>query len=109
ILVETDLANAEHVGPVQKFRNDGQHFLCQFDILRLLRVDAEPGKMRQAEFGGSLWLMLRELAKIIVKPMHRTPIKSRPKRRLAHGLTARRDHVEIIVSDAANHVSMRFD
>src|SRR5205085_1818340 len=70
VLVETDLSDAEHIWPIQKVRNDTDDFLRQFNVLSFLRIDAQPGKMDQTEFGSPFWLVLRQLAEVIVKTVH---------------------------------------
>ena len=46
IPIQADLADAEHVWLVQKFRNNGKDLASQRQILRFLGVDAQPAIMR---------------------------------------------------------------
>ena len=43
VLVEPDLADPQHARPIEKLGNHRDHFPRQRDVLRLLRVDAQPG------------------------------------------------------------------
>jgi hypothetical protein len=65
--------------------------------------------MREAEFGRAFWLMVRELAKVIVEPRHRASIEPGPEGRFADGLATGSAHSDVIVSDPADHVCVGFD
>jgi len=68
ILVLADFADSQHIGTVEKFRDERDDLPGQRHILRLLGIDAKPGEMGQAEPRGPLRLMLGQLAEIIVNP-----------------------------------------
>ena len=67
ILVQPDFTDAEHVGLVEEFWDQGDDIRGQRDVLGLLGVDAQPCEMRQAKFRGPLRLVLGQLAEVIVK------------------------------------------
>ena len=81
VFVQPDFADAQHIRPIQKLRNERDHILRQFRVLGFLGIDAEPGEMRQAEFRGALRLVVRQLAKIIVKALRRCCGHSPPRKR----------------------------
>ena len=109
VLVEPNLTDPEYGWSIQKFRDDCDHFFRELYILRFFRVDAEPREMRKAEFCGALRFMFRELAKIIIKSMHRTAIETGPKCRFTDRLAASRYHIQIIVGDSTYHVTVWLD
>ena len=65
--------------------------------------------MRQAELRRALRLEVGELAEVIVEALRAAAIEARPERRLTNRGAARRGHRDVIVRDAADHVSVRFD
>ena len=83
VLVEADLADAEHVGLLQILGNQGDDFARQLDVLRFLGVDAQPGIMADAEQGGPFRLDLGEMAEVIAEPLGGAAIEPRPEGRLA--------------------------
>ena len=109
VAVEPDFTDAEHVGLGQKFRDHRQHIGREREVFGFLRVDAEPGKMRQEKLRRARRLVVGQLAEVIAKSIRRAAVKSRPKRRLADRRTSGRDHRLIIVGRAADHVAVRFD
>jgi len=109
VFVKADFADAENVGAVEKFGNDGEYVVGELEIFRFLGVDAEPGKVGQAEFGGAFGFVLRELTKVIVKTVGGTAVESSPKSWFANGLATGGDHVDVVVRGSAHHMRMRFD
>jgi len=109
IFVQPDFADAQHIGPVEELRDDGEHVVREFQILGFLGIDAKPGKMRQTKLRGALRLVFRELAKIIVKAISGTAVEAGPERGLADRLATGGRHSDIIISDPADHVRMRLD
>ena len=49
VLVQADLADAQHVGLVEELGDHGDHLARQRDVLGLLGVDAQPGVVLDAE------------------------------------------------------------
>ena len=109
ILVQPDLADAEHRGPFEKLRDDPDNLLRKLRVLGLLRVDAQPAKMRQPKLRRALRLVVGELAEVVVEAVDGRAVEARPEGRLAHGGAPGGDHVLIVVSRAADHVAVRFD
>jgi hypothetical protein len=109
VFVQPDFADAEHIGAIEKLRDQGDHVLRQLYVLRFLRIDAQPGEMREKELGGALRLVIRELAKVIVKTLRPAAVVSGPKGRLANGAAAGGDHRLVVVRHPADHVSVGFD
>src|ERR1051326_7409844 len=109
IFVQSDFSDAKDVRALKESRNNCNDLFSQFHVLRFLRIDAEPREMRQTEFRRALGLMLRKLAKVIVKAIRRAAIESRPERRFANRLATRDRHSHIIIRDPADHVRVRFD
>src|SRR5262249_25499346 len=91
------------------FGNQGDDFPGELHVLGFLGVDAQPGEMRQTEFGGALRFVIGELAEVIVEAFRPAAIVARPKGGFADGLAAGGDHRLVIVSHAADHVSVGFD
>src|SRR5205823_4859267 len=81
----------------------------QADVLRLLRVDAQPTEMLNAVLPGALRLDFRELPEIIAKALHRAAVKPRPKRRLAQRHAPHPRQRVIVVGDPRHHVNMWVD
>ena len=67
VLVQADLADAQHVRPLEKLGDHRDHFAREADVLRLLGVDAQPAVMLDVELRRPLRLVLGELAEVIVK------------------------------------------
>jgi len=109
VLVEPDFADAQDVRTVEELRNQGDDVFGQLDVLGFLGIDAEPGKMGEAEPGGALRLVFGELPEIVLKPGRRPAVEARPERRLANGPASRQRHVRVIVGDAADHVGVGFE
>src|SRR5450432_485581 len=79
---------------------DGFHdycFLRKLHILGPLGIDAEPEEMFQAELGGAFWLVLGELAEIIVEAVYGTAVEARPERRLANRLATGERHAFVVI------------
>ena len=109
VLVEADLADAEHVGLVEELGDDGDDFARQLDVLGFLGVDAQPGVMADAELGGPLRLDLGEMAEVIAKALGGAAIEPGPEGRLADGDAAALGHAMVVVGDAGDHVDVRVD
>ena len=109
IFVQPDFANPEHVGFVEEFGDQRDDVRGQFDVLGFLRVNAQPGEMRQSELRGAIRLMLGQLAEVIVEAVGGRTVKAGPERRLANSLATGGDHGPIIVGRPADHVSVGFD
>ena len=67
ILVESDFTDSKNCWAIDEFGNDRQDFIRQFYIFRFLWVNAQPGVMLQAKFGGTLRFKISQLAEVIVK------------------------------------------
>ena len=106
---EPDFTDAEHVGLGQKLGDHRQHVGREREVFGFLRVDAEPGKMRQEKLRRARRLVVGQLAEVIAKSIRRAAVKSRPKRGLADRRAPGRDHRLIVVGRAADHVAVRFD
>jgi hypothetical protein len=65
--------------------------------------------MGQAELRGPFGFVLGQLAKIIVKTIDGAAVETSPKGGLAYGGATGSGHADVIVSDATDHVRVRFD
>ena len=104
VLVEADFADAEDGGFVEKVGDDRHDFAGKDGVIRLLRVDAQPTKMRDSIFGGPLGFVFGELAVVIVKALRRGPVVAGPKGGLANGSAAGHGHGLVVGGGATNHV-----
>ena len=109
ILVEPNLADAQHAGLLEKLGNHGDDFAGKGDILGFFGIDAEPAIVLDAKLGRPLGLDFDKLPKIIAKSLDAAPIEAGPKSRLAHGDATALRHALIIVGHAGDHVNMRVD
>ena len=62
-----------------------------------------------AEFRGALWLVVGELAKVIVETVDAAAVVAGPEGGFANAGAAGGDHVDVIVSHATDHVAVRLD
>ena len=85
ILVQPDLADADHVRTFEKFRDERDDVAREFHVLGLFGIDAKPTEVWQAELRGALGFVFSQLAEVVVKPVRRTAIKARPECRLTNG------------------------
>jgi len=109
VLVQTDFANAQDVGPIEELRNEGDDLARQADVLGLLGVDAQPGVVLDAELGGAFGLELGQMAEVVAEPFGGAAIETGPERRLANGDAAALSHALIVVGHARDHVDVRVD
>ena len=109
ILVQPDLADPEHAGPVEELRDDPDDILGELHILGFLGVDAEPAEVRQAVLGGTGRLVFGELAEVVAEAVHRRAVVAGPEGGFAYGGAAGGDHVEVVIRGAADHVAVGFD
>ena len=109
VLVEPDLADAQHARPVEKLRDHRDHFARQRDVLRLLGVDAQPGEMLNAVPAGPLRLERRELLEVVAKPVDAAAVVAGPKRRLAHRHAAHLGERLVVVRRPRDHVDVGVD
>ena len=65
--------------------------------------------MLDAEFGGTLWLVVGELAVVVMKTLRRSTVKAGPEGRFADDLAAGEGHGLVVVSGATDHVGVWFD
>ena len=109
VLVEADLADAEHRRGLQEFRDQREDVGGERHVFGFLGVDAQPGVMRQAVLGGALGLMLRQLAEVVVEAVGGLAVEAGPEGGLADRGAAGEGHGLIVVGGAAHHVAVRFD
>ena len=109
VLVQADLADAQHAGRVEELGDHGDHLARQADVLGLLGVDAQPGVMPHAVPAGPLGLELGQLAEVIAKAVDGAAIEAGPEGRLAHGDAAHLGQRLVVVGDARDHVDVRID
>ena len=89
--------------------DNGDDLFGKFHLFSFLGVDAQPGEMRQTEFGSAFRLVLGELAKVIVKAVDGTAVEPGPEGRFANRQASRRGDFHVVIGDAADHVGVRFD
>ncbi len=109
VLVQADLADAEHVGPIEELGDHGDHLAGQLDVLGLLGVDAQPGVMADAELGGPFRLDLGQVAEVVAEAVDGAAVEAGPEGRLADGDAAALGHAVVVVGDAGDHVDVRID
>ena len=109
VLVQADLADPQHAGPIQELGDHRDHLAGQRHVLGFLGVDAEPAQVGDPELRGPADLELGQLPEIIAKPLDARAIKPRPKRRLGHHHAPGQRHPLVVVGGAADHVDVRVD
>ena len=109
IFIETDLADPEHVGGVEKARNQAHHLAREAGIVGLLRIDAEPGEMFDAGFCGAFWFVFGELAEVVVESAGGRAVEAGPERRLADDLAAGDREFFVVIRRPADHVGVWLD
>ena len=109
VLVQADLADPEHVRAVEELGDDADDVRGERDVLRFLRIDAQPAEVRQSVACGAGGLEFGELTEIVAEAVDRGAVESGPERGLADGGTAGGDHVDVVVRRAADHVAVGFD
>ena len=78
VLVEADLADAEHGGAVEELGDDRHDLAGEAGVVGFLRVDAEPAEVRDAELGGALRFVVGELAEVVVEALGRGAVEAGP-------------------------------
>ena len=109
IFVEADFADAEDVGTFKQRGNDFKDVIGEGDVFGFLRVDAKPGVVLEAEFGGAFGFVFGELTEIIVKAVGAAAVEAGPESGFANGFATGEGHGLVIVGGAADHVAVRFD
>jgi hypothetical protein len=109
IFVEADFADAEDVRAFEKRRDEMEDVFGEGDVFGFLRIDAEPGVVLEAKFGGALGFVLGELEEVIVEAVSAAAVKAGPESRFANGFATGNGHGLVIVGGAADHVAVRFD
>jgi hypothetical protein len=109
VFVEADLADAEDAGFVDELGDEGDDVVRQLQILRFLRIDAQPAVVLDAELGGALRLILGDLAEVVVEAVGAGTVKACPEGGFADGLTTGDGHALVVVRGAADHVAVGFD
>src|SRR4051812_21086160 len=90
-------------------RDHRDHFPRELDVFRLLRIDAQPGKVLYSIPAGALGLERDQLLKIVPKPIDTPPVIPRPKRRFAYRNAAHLRDQLVIVCRSRHHVYMWID
>ncbi len=106
ILVQSDLADSQDVGAVQKLRDHRQHFARERNVLSFLRVDAQPSEVLNPELSGTLGLRLGQLPKVIAKTIDAAPVKTGPESRFTKGNAPHLGQRFIVVRSPRNHVNV---
>ncbi|TXT35189.1 MAG: hypothetical protein FD138_1469 [Planctomycetota bacterium] len=109
VLVEPDLADAEHSRLVDELRDHLDDFTREFDVFGFLGVDAEPSVVLDAGPTGALRLEFGELPEVVAEAVHTATIEAGPERRLADGHAAHPSNPLVVVGHAGNHVDVRVD
>ena len=86
-----------------------QNVVGEGNVFGFLRVDAEPGVMLEAEFGGALGFVFGELEEVIVEAIRAAAVEAGPESRFANGFATGDGHGLVIVGGAADHVAVGFD
>lgn len=109
IFVEADFADAEDVGTFEQRGNEMEDVLGERDVFGFFGVDAKPGVVLEAKFGGALGFVFGELAEVIVESVGAAAVETGPKGGFANGFATCRRHGLVIVGGAADHVAVGFD
>src|SRR5690606_16196015 len=109
IPVQPNLTDAENVRSVEKLGNHLEHGACESEVLGLLRIEAEPAIMRQAEFRGACRFVRSQLPVVVTEAVNRPAVEPGPEGGFTDCHATRRDHGEVIVRRPAHHVAVRFD
>ena len=105
VLVQPDLADAEHARVVEQRGDELDHLARQLDVLGFLGVDAEPAVVVDAVLRGALRLEVGELLEVGREGLGR-PVVARPERRLRDQPAAGERQVLVIVRRARAHMGM---
>ena len=106
VSVEADLADAEDVGAGEEGGDEGEDFAGEDEVVGFLGVDAEPGEVGEMVACGAAWLVVCELAEVVVEALGAGAVEAGPEGGLADGDAACHDHGEVVVGDAADHVGV---
>ena len=106
VLVEADFADAEDVGLVEEFGDEGDHFARQGDVFGLLGVDAEPAVVADAEQGGAFRLDFGEVAEVVAEALGGAAVEPGPEGRLADRRAAAQGHAVVVVGGPRDHVDV---
>ena len=109
VFVQPNFTDAQHIGALEKLGDDPEHVPRKSHVFGFLRIDAEPGEMRERELRGALGLIVGELAKVVVKAVNAAAVKAGPEGGLANGGAPRKTHGFIVVGGPADHVCVRLD
>ena len=109
VLVEADLADPEHALAREELRDELDDLAREDRVLRLLRIDAEPGVVADAVLRRPLRLEVGELAEVVVEALRTRAVVPRPERRLRDRHAPRQRHALVVVGRAAHHVDMGVD
>ena len=109
VLVETDLADAEHVRPIEEVGDEIDDLPCEDRILRLLGVDAEPGVVGDAVLGGPLRFGVGQDGEVVEEALRTRSVVARPERRFGDRDTSGEGHALVVVGGPTHHVDVRID
>jgi len=109
VQVESDFADAQHGGFLQKFGDEGNDFAGEDHIFRLFGVDADPAVVINQVLRGPGGLVFRDVIKVIVEGCRRLPVVSRPECRFAAGHRSHTRHAFVILRGACDHVDVGFN
>ena len=106
VLVQSDFADTEDAGTVEKLGNHGDDFAGQGDILRFLSIDTKPGVVLDSIICSPAWLEAGQLPKVIAKSLDAASIVAGPERWLADGHTSHFGQRDIVVRGPRYHMNM---
>jgi hypothetical protein len=109
VLVQPDLADAEHPRLAQELGDHGDHLAGQLHVLRFLGVDAQPRVVPDVELGRPFRLHLGQVAEVVVEPGGGAAVEPGPERRLGDGHAPGVRHPGVVVGGAGDHVNVRVD
>ena len=109
VAVQPDLADAQHVGPVQEPRNSGEDLPAQLTVLTLLRIETEPGVVADAESGGPGRLELGQLSEVVLEAVGRAAVPPGPEGGLRQRDAAAQRHLLVVVGGPRDHVGVDVD
>ena len=79
VLVQSDFANSQHVGAIQKIGNQIEDFTRELDVVGFLGIDAQPCVMPDSILGSTFRFGFGQLPKIVPKTFRRCLDQNQPK------------------------------
>ena len=109
VLIEPDLADAQHVGRREKLWDRRDHLAGELHVLGLLGVDAQPRIVGDPIAGGPPRLHLGDLPEVVTEAVGAPSVEAGPEGRLADGHATHPREGLVVVGDSRDHVDVGID